>query len=345
MYFSAMVGGRSHLWRQSFPDGTPEQITTGPTEEQGVTVAPDGRSLVTSLGIRRSSVWIHDAAGERAIVSEGYARLPRVSRDGKRIFFLLRPNVDADTFELRALELGSGAVQVVLPDVSVVDYDISQDVTEVAYTTRDGSGESQIWIASLDRRVPPRLIARNADQVSFGPGDDLIFRSLQAPANALLRMGKDGARRQQIEGPTLHEKRNVSADGKWVIVYSPGSGPTDPVATLAVPVDGGAARRICVPYCSVGWSADGRFFTLGVDLDLATGSPNRTLVIPLREDAALPDLPPSGVHAIFGHAAMAKQPGVRVLPHAPVSLAADAETYVFTKAEFHTNLFQIRLQR
>lgn len=142
MYFSAMVGGRSHLWRQRFPDGTPEQITTGPTEEEGVTVAPDGRSLVTSLEIRRSSVWIHDAAGERAIVSEGYARLPRMARDGKRVFFLLRRNVDVDTFELRALELGSGAVQVVLPDVSVVDYDMSRDGTEVAFTTQDGSGES-----------------------------------------------------------------------------------------------------------------------------------------------------------------------------------------------------------
>lgn len=181
--------------------------------------------------------------------------------------------------------------------------------------------------------------------MSFGPDDDLIFRSLQAPANALMRIGKDGASRQQIEGPTLHEKGDVSADGKWVIVYSPGSGPTNPVATLAVPVGGGPARRLCVPYCSVRWSADGRFFTVGVDLDLATGSPNRTLVVPLREGTALPNLPSSGVHAIFGHAALAKQPGVRVLQHAPVSLAADPEMYVFTRAEFHTNLFQIRLQR
>ena len=31
-------------------------------------MAPDGRSLVTSVGTRRSAIWIHDAAGERAIV-------------------------------------------------------------------------------------------------------------------------------------------------------------------------------------------------------------------------------------------------------------------------------------
>ena len=69
MYFSAVVGGSSHLWRQKFPDGAPEQITFGPLEEEGVAVAPDGRSIVTSVGMRRSAVWIHDAAGERAIVS------------------------------------------------------------------------------------------------------------------------------------------------------------------------------------------------------------------------------------------------------------------------------------
>jgi len=47
MYFAALVGGTSHLWRQRFPDGTPEQITFGPLEEEGIAVAPDGRSLVT----------------------------------------------------------------------------------------------------------------------------------------------------------------------------------------------------------------------------------------------------------------------------------------------------------
>jgi eukaryotic-like serine/threonine-protein kinase len=94
MYFSAKVGGRSHLWRQRLSGGVPEQITTGPTEEEGVAVAPDGRSLITALGIRRSSIWMHDRNGERAVVAEGFARLPRLSRDGSHLFFLLRPAAD-----------------------------------------------------------------------------------------------------------------------------------------------------------------------------------------------------------------------------------------------------------
>jgi serine/threonine protein kinase/Tol biopolymer transport system component len=343
MYFGASVGGRSHLWRQRFPDGEPEQITMGPTEEEGVTVTPDGRALITALGIRRSSIWIHDASGERAIVAEGFARLPWLSVDGTRVFFLLRPAADSDSSELRALELATGAAQSLMPGVSIVDYDISRDESEVAFTTREGE-ESHIWIAALDRRSPPRRIASSADQVSFGPGDDLIFRSIQGQANTLVRISKDGARRQPIDGPAVHEKGEVSPNGRWVIVYSQGSAATEPVATFVVPVDGGLARRICMPYCAAGWSADGQFFTVGVELDLATGAPSRTLVVPLAGPSSVPELPP-GVHAIFEYAALAKQPGVRALQHGDVSIGSDPTTYVFTKAEFHTNLFRIPLRR
>jgi DNA-binding winged helix-turn-helix (wHTH) protein len=36
MYFTAKAGGVNHIWRQRFPDGQPEQITSGPTEEEGL---------------------------------------------------------------------------------------------------------------------------------------------------------------------------------------------------------------------------------------------------------------------------------------------------------------------
>ena len=72
MYFGVDVAGSHHLWRQRFPDGKPEQITFGPTEEGGVAVAPDGRSLITSIGMRQSALWIHDAQGDRALSSQGY---------------------------------------------------------------------------------------------------------------------------------------------------------------------------------------------------------------------------------------------------------------------------------
>ena len=126
MYFGAVVGGSSHLWRQRFPDGAPEQITFGPLEEEGIALAPDGRSLVTSVGMRRSAVWIHDAAGERAIVSEGYASAPRFSRDGTRVFYLFAREwwlaasgwIPASA-DLRSVDLASGKSDTVLSGQSV----------------------------------------------------------------------------------------------------------------------------------------------------------------------------------------------------------------------------------
>jgi len=65
MYFNSDVGGHWQIWRQLFPDKTPEQVTFGPTEQEGIAFSPDGRSFITSVGMSESTLWIHDAKGER----------------------------------------------------------------------------------------------------------------------------------------------------------------------------------------------------------------------------------------------------------------------------------------
>ena len=122
-------------------------------------------------------------------------------RDGTRVFYLLvrdwwlsYKGWVASSAELRSVDLASGKSDSVLSGVSVTDYDISRDEKEVAFTTTDGVGVSQIWLAPLDRRTPPRQIARSGDQVSFGADGDLVFRSLEETANALVRIKKDGTR-------------------------------------------------------------------------------------------------------------------------------------------------------
>ena len=177
MYFGMMIGHNSHLWRQKFPDGEAEQITLGPSEEEGIAVAPDGHSLVTSVGTRRSAVWIHNPAGERAISSEGYAVAPHFSRDGKRVFYLFAQELALSaplgwinwSGDLRSVDLVSGKTESVLPGMSVTDYDISPDEKEAAFTITESSGEQTIWLADLDRRTPPRQIAGAGDQVPSEP--------------------------------------------------------------------------------------------------------------------------------------------------------------------------------
>jgi eukaryotic-like serine/threonine-protein kinase len=77
MYFSANTGRGFHIWRQRFPDGKPEQITSGATEEEGIAFDPDGRSIVTSVGSSQSTLWVHDARGDRQITAQGYPVCPR----------------------------------------------------------------------------------------------------------------------------------------------------------------------------------------------------------------------------------------------------------------------------
>ena len=142
MYFGAVVEGNSHLWRQRFPDGAPEQITFGPLEEEGIALAPDGRSIVTSVGMRRSAVWIHDTAGERALVSEGYASAPSFSRDGTRVFYLFARDWWlaasgwlAASADLRSVNFATGKSDVGPSGQSVTAYAISRDEKDVAFTT------------------------------------------------------------------------------------------------------------------------------------------------------------------------------------------------------------------
>lgn len=88
MYFTSDAGeGLNHIWRERFPDGEPQQTTAGPTEEEGIAIAPDGRSFVTAVALENVSVWIHDARGERQISQEGNATEPKFTPDGKKLCY------------------------------------------------------------------------------------------------------------------------------------------------------------------------------------------------------------------------------------------------------------------
>src|SRR5205085_6748936 len=107
---------------------------SGPAEEDGVAMAPDGRSLITSIFMRQSSVWIHDSKGDHSVSTEGYAAGPSFSSDGKRIYYLLRHDSPAAPAELWRADLDSGKSEVVVPAVSIRGYDIADDEREVVFS-------------------------------------------------------------------------------------------------------------------------------------------------------------------------------------------------------------------
>ncbi len=132
-------------------------------KRDGAVVAADGKSLIASVGVRRSSVWTHDAAGDHAVSLEGSASSPWLSPDGKRLYYLLRKTSSSDVSELWRRDLLTGKSDPVLTDQRIRDYDVSPNEAQIAFTAQVGD-ESQIFLAAADRSSPPRLVVRGGDQ-------------------------------------------------------------------------------------------------------------------------------------------------------------------------------------
>ena len=229
MYFTVEVSRRSHLWRQRFPDGKPEQISSGSVEEYGVTVAPDGRSLITSAYTQQNAVWIHEGRGARAISTEGYGDFspPMFSKNGKRVYYLLRRTSLDSPFELWRFDVASGKTELLLPGVSMREYDISDDEDEVVYSTESAGQASQLWIAPLDRGKPPRRISTTGETFPhFGPHGEVLFRITDGKADYIGTMARDGSGRAKKLSCKILDLTNLSPDRKFVIaaMETPGSG-------------------------------------------------------------------------------------------------------------------------
>ncbi len=206
MYFNSDATGRFHIWRQKFSSGAPEQVTSGLDKEEGIAIAPDGRSLVTSVGTEQSEIWFHDSTGERRISSEGFAANPILSADGKRIFYVLRKG-ENDTRvgfvagELCMTDLATGQIEHLLPGIIVTGFDISPDGRHILYSIENSGQKSEIWLASTDGRFPPRRLSQSGDLFPRFGGPDIYFMAVERKVNYLYRMKQDGSGRQKVSDP------------------------------------------------------------------------------------------------------------------------------------------------
>jgi eukaryotic-like serine/threonine-protein kinase len=338
MYLNVKVAGSTHLWRQRWrgraPQGDPEQITLGPTEEEGLAMAPDGKSLIASVGVQKSSVWTHDATGNHAVSLEGSASAPWLSPDGKRLYYLLRKSSSSDVSELWRRDLQSGKSDPVLTGQHIVDYDVSRDEAKVAFTVHVG-GESQIFLAAADRSSPPRQVVRGGDEVSFGAGQ-LFFRQVGGKADHLARVQEDGSGLDRVPGTKTTDIGGVSPDSEWVVVEDPESVP----GGFVVGVRRRAQRKICAGVCFVQWSADGKYLYVSpVSRFSAQESTLPTYIIPIPHGVERLDLPASGID----WANQQQLASLQSIPQANMSPGPDPQTYAFTITAFQGNLFRIPL--
>src|SRR5215471_13732444 len=127
----------------------------------------------------------------------------------------------SDTYGLWSTELGSGISNSALPGIPLIDFDISRDGRQVAFTARNGS-DSQVFLAPLDGSAPPRPVIHGGDKVSFGGASELVFRQLGAHVNYLARVKTDGTSLERISDDPIWNVPSVSPDGRWATV--PGIG-------------------------------------------------------------------------------------------------------------------------
>jgi DNA-binding winged helix-turn-helix (wHTH) protein/Tol biopolymer transport system component len=343
MYFSTDTGNGFHIWRQRFPDGTPEQITFGVTQEEGIELAPDGRSFVTSIGASQSAVWFHDARGDRQITSEGYGLLPSVSLDGKKLYYLVRAGAERHfvSGELWVTDLESGQRQRLLPDFLMQHYAISADGQRVVFVVSDDTGRSPVWLAALNGRSAPRQITTNDGwKVYFAAGGYVVFMGVEKETKFVYRVKEDGSELQKLTridaAPSLF---SASPDGKWVVV--PGSTEEMAWPAMVYPVGGGSPTLLCVQCASgndverigppgVSWSPDGKFLYLRFQESI--------YAIPLRPGQMLPPIPASGFRSKEDVAAL---PGVRLIPEQGAFPGPNPSIYAFTKVSTHRNIYRV----
>jgi eukaryotic-like serine/threonine-protein kinase len=339
MYLTSKAGGLFHIWRQGFPGGRPEQFTSGLTEEEGIAMAPDGRSIVTAVALQSASIWVHDASGERQIsLLEGNAAYPKFTPDGKKLCYRIVKAVprlsgtNRDPGEVWVADLASVHSESLAPGFQPLDYAISTDGKEVVMEAPDGEGKPRLWLAPFDRRSPPRQIPGvEGRSAQFGPSGEIFFRYTEGSSGFVYRVRPDGTGlRKALEQPVFFLTA-VSPDGRWIEAWArnPGNGLS---AVQMFPL-GGASPVVIGSNTHLQWSSGGDSLWISGGA-VADG---RTYIVPLPPGKILPRIPPGGFSS---EQEIARLPGAHMID-APGAPGPSRDVYAFERRTVQRNLYRI----
>jgi hypothetical protein len=333
VYVTSKAGGSHHIWRQRFPDGTPEQLTSGPTEEEGIAMAPDGRSFVTAVGLQRGSVWIHDAGGNRQISLEGNAFYARFTPDGKKLCYLTmksvpRPGTNRDPGEVWIADLASGGSERLIAGFQAFSYDISPNGKDIVMEILDKDGNPRLWLSPLDRSSAPRQIPNvEGRECLFGSSGDIFFRRTEGASGFIFRVHPDGTGlRKALERPVLI-LFGISPDERWIVAWAAlennkGS------SNQAIPLDGGEAIHLG----TIGW-----FWAQG-GRSMAIGAGTWDYIVDLPPGQVLPPIRKAGRLTEQDVAAL---PGARRVEERFVEPGPSPDVYCFYRGGVHRNLYRV----
>jgi serine/threonine protein kinase len=334
VYVSASQGNQYHIWRQRFPGGQPEQVTFGPTSQEGIAMAPDGNSLITSVGTEDSTLWLHTKDGDQQISAEGSATQSNFSPDGNSLYLLIM-NGQTGNNELWVKNLTTGNMDKLLPGYSMESYSVSRDGKEVVFALADAAGHSSLWLAQTNRSSSPRRISSSSeaeDSPLFLPDGDVVFRASENGTNLLYRIKTDGSGRHKISSDPLVDVFSVSPDGRWIVAVTSGGSSEAPAVTKAFATDGSSVVSLCQGYRWLLWDHLGKFAFFDPDF-------RNTYALPIRRDSGLPavstneDTSPEDIISAKNAIAI----------HQRVDAAISPTTYVYVQLNTRRNLYRIPL--
>ncbi len=337
MYFTTNAVADNHIWRQRFPDGVPEQVTSGQTSEQGIAMARDGKSFVTAMALQSVSLWVHDAQGVGEVSREGNAAQAKFTPDGRTLLYRIVKEPPSefsfyrDLGEIKVVDLQSRKTEALAPGLPALDYDVSFDGTQVVLQTEDRDGKSRLWIAPVARNAPPRQIPNvEGGYPRFGMNGEVYFRRKEGDAGFVYRVEQDGSgMRKALAQPTLLHG-DVSRDGKWLIAWAPLPGGTSTV-WQAFPLSGGPAVTISASML-LRWSLDGR-----AAFTTPFAGESWAWILPLT-GGALPQIPAGG---FVSEKDVVRLPGARRVDGTGVVPGPSPDVYAFYRGTTQRNLYRI----
>jgi len=349
MYFTSDASGSFQIWRQRFLDGKPEQLTFGPTEAEGLAVSPDGRSLVTSIGLAQDAVFVSENGNDRQVSAEGNAILPAwgdgfptsvFSPDGQKLYYLVRTQTGGSRGfgggELWVADLAAGSHERLLPGLFITSYDISADGERMVFAAVGADGKSRMWLARVDRRSPPTVLPpAEALGPVFGRDGEVYFRGTEDRRWYIYALELDSGRIRKFTTDQAVNSPTISPDGRWILSTVPAAGKDTTMVLKAFPKEGGAPVTICTS-CSVKWTRDQRQLFLALTSNrVAEGT---TFVVNLPAGRALPDFPRDGIGS---ETELRKLPNIRVINRIGLFPGPTSSIYAFQRRSVQRNLYRM----